>query len=185
MSILFYLCLCALFILFSVVILLIQAKRMKPKHSYTTQIKEEIKTRHIDPIYNDLLDNDVIAKLKINMVKNVSDIPAIPALLLSIDEKKYIISSLIDRIPSLLKDAVKENKDIVYLFPSYIRYQNSIHNADSLFKEISDDLQIILNKIGISSATIIIDGGGIKMETKQLMKFCNYEKLSQTVVLLK
>jgi hypothetical protein len=155
------------------------------KREAKIEISEEVSTikNKINPIYNDILNNDNITKLKIDMVKSVAEIPIIPESLLTIEEKVNIIETLIKKIPLLLKESIRTKTDITYLFPAYIPRIRG-NDPELLFKEISNDLQIVLSEIGISSE-IGLDGGCIRMKTDSLMKFCNYEKLSQTVELLK
>lgn len=136
--------------------------------------KSELKEK-----YTDLISDANIAKLKIDMVKQVSSIKKTPQL--SEEDKKELIAFFINKIPSLLQAAIKEGKDTVHIFGCDLSLQNkhikTYGSYDIIFTQIADDLFSLL-KVMELDPYLGMTKTAISISVKKLMEFCNFEKLA-------
>lgn len=158
---------------------------------------EKSKPKSIDYLNIESINND-FSKLKCDLVNAIASREQEKPVLLSNEIKQMLLSYYINKIFSLFKDALDNNKDRVYLFGSSLGFSFLTENKaifdtvlgkhfsvysrprtsdlDYLFSEIFDDLSFILDEKGIEhSAGKNKDYIIIKLDV--LKKFSNFDKL--------
>jgi hypothetical protein len=130
----------------------------------------------VNPAYEQFVSNEEVAKLKIALVKSISEVEEAIASIPEYDKKRFI-QCIISKIPSKIKVAYLDRNKLLYLYGSYIDGDaRKYGGTDNVFKIIADDLYAILYNMG-TNPTLSADKSYISFKTDDLRQFCNYEKL--------
>lgn len=134
------------------------------------------KAPKLNPTYDQFVSNQEVAKLKIAIIKSISEVvETIESI--SDNERKIIIGSIINKIPSRIKTAYLDNKKTVYLFGSSIGADTRKYGgSENAFRVIAADLYAILSDMG-TNPTLGADKSYISFNIDDLKEFCNYDKL--------
>lgn len=128
-----------------------------------------------------ILPPDLVAKIKVEMVKYAAEVPKIQPV--SQEVKNKLVIYYISKLPILFKESVIDSKDTTYFFGTHIngnvlqpQYIQACGGTEVIFEQLIPDLIAALSEIGIPVK--YSNKSAIVINTKELKKFCNFEKLA-------